>query len=68
MDREYTVRIGNVETRISLRQIGAASWMARAPREDGEIIEFSGDDADYAVERVKLALQKTGGTQLPDSL
>lgn len=56
MDREYTVRIGSVDTAITVRQIGAASWLAQAKRLDGEVVEFSGDDASYAVERVKLAL------------
>lgn len=59
MDREYTVRIGDVDTAITVRQIGAASWLAQATRSDGEIVEFSGDDASYTVERVKLALLKS---------
>jgi hypothetical protein len=59
MDREYTVRIGKSEFLITVQQIGAASWLARATRDDGEIIEFPGDDASYALERVKQHLIAT---------
>jgi len=64
MDREYSVRVGETETLVSVRQIGAASWLAKATRTDGELVEFSGDDPDYAVERVKQFLQETDETQL----
>lgn len=60
VDREYTVRVGAVETRLTLRRIGAASWLAQATRTDGVVIEVTGDDADYVVERVRLALNKSG--------
>jgi hypothetical protein len=63
MDREYSVRVGETETLVRVRQIGAASWLAKAMRTDGEPIEFSGDDPDYAVERVKQFLHETDETQ-----
>ena len=64
MDREYSVRVDETETLVSVRQIGAASWLAKATRADGELVEFSSDDPDYAVERVKQFLQETDATQL----
>lgn len=63
MDREYSVRVGQIETLVSVRQIGAASWLARATRADGEAVEFTGDDADYAVERVKQFLHTSDQTE-----
>jgi hypothetical protein len=64
MDREYTVRIGYDETHITLRQIGAASWLAQAKAPNSDMVESSGDDATYARERVKLDLQRKGGAEL----
>ena len=59
MDREYTIHIGSSEILITVQQIGAASWLASATRGDGEIIEFPGDDATYALERIKQYLIAT---------
>jgi hypothetical protein len=64
MDMEYSVRVGQTDTLVVVRQIGAASWLANAKRDDGELLEFTGDDPDYAVERMKQYLRAADGTQL----
>jgi hypothetical protein len=64
MDREYSVRVGETETLVSVRQTGAESWLAKATLIDGDLVEFSSDDPDYAVERVKQVLQETDETRL----
>lgn len=59
---EHTVQVGDAETRVRVLQIGARSWVARATRADGEAVEFTGDDAGYAVERVRHFLQTSDQT------
>lgn len=64
MEETITVQIGDSETAVRVLQIGGSSWLARATRSDGERVEFSGDDPDYAVEIVKQSLLRFDETML----
>jgi hypothetical protein len=57
MDREYSVRVGETETLISVRQTGHQTWLASATRSDGESVEYSSDTAAYALKQVKKFLR-----------
>ena len=63
MDREYPVTVGDHETYINIRQVNSSTWVASAVRPDGEVVEVSSADADFAVESVRQLLQASDQTE-----